>query len=636
MTLDNMRAIKQRWRHFFYSLCLLASLACGMAHAKDHITERAWREDKTGQQSWAELQRQAMTTYNGPLSVGFGSGAIWLRLHIDPNINAAQPEAAEQLVLRIRPAYLDKIELFDPLFPQGIVGRTGDLQHPRHEALQGLDFLLRIPRGAEPRDIWLRLSTTSTRQIDVQALSLDDLNQETTTDTPISGLYIALILVLSMWGIVQGLFSKEPVICSFGLKQLAALFYALTSLGYIRLLWPSSWSATALDQTATISSILGVSTAILFHIVLQSEFDPPPWVRRLHQGMLVLQPLKFLMLLAGSTIEALRLNMLEVMLAPPIFLLSVLLARGWHAQSPVRPSIPKWAAIGFYVILVLFMLLAALPGLGLTEGSQVSLYVVQTHGLFTAFLVLLMLAYRSHVMQGRQQETALALDRSLMQAQQEREIRHEQDNLLAMLAHELKTPLATMYMRLDASASGSNAIKQAIKDMNGVIERCLEAAKLSDRQLRPHFESIEFLGTLQEAISACQRPQYVRLTCPPGISVNTDPQLIFLVLNNLLENACKYAAPDTPIIVNCICPDEPDKPLTLTIANQPGAAGWPQADKVFQKYYRSPHARRQAGTGLGLFVVQNLMYALSGKIDYAPTETHVKFVLQLPRTEHSP
>ena len=60
-------------------------------------------------------------------------------------------------------------------------------------------------------------------------------------------------------------------------------------------------------------------------------------------------------------------------------------------------------------------------------------------------------------------------------------------------------------------------------------------------------------------------------------------------------------------------------------------AGKPEADKIFQKYYRSPHARRKAGTGLGLFLVSRLLDTLGGRIDYLPDEHWVCFAVHLPR-----
>ena len=108
--------------------------------------------------------------------------------------------------------------------------------------------------------------------------------------------------------------------------------------------------------------------------------------------------------------------------------------------------------------------------------------------------------------------------------------------------------------------------------------------------------------------------------------------LLFLVLGNLLENACKYSAAETSIELQCsIVNTLPAQPMVrLELSNLPGKAGWPDAAHVFDKYYRSPQAQRQSGTGLGLYLVKNLAQALGGKIAYQPDATVVRFVLTLP------
>jgi len=289
--------------------------------------------------------------------------------------------------------------------------------------------------------------------------------------------------------------------------------------------------------------------------------------------------------------------------------------------------------LGFYALLVLILATAALPGLALGGGGEASLYLVQAHGLVTGFLVLLMLQYRAHNIQKQQNKTLLELERAQLHALQERKIHEEQGKLLAMLAHEIKTPLATMHMRLDVSAQGSQEIRQAIRDMNNVIERCLQASQTGDRQLTAHPEPVDLVGIVHEAVSSCKNPERIQLDLPDRMPMHTDRQLLFIVLNNLLENACKYAAPESPIHVQLAqaagLPHEPAQ-VELHISNQPGQAGWPDADKVFNKYYRSPHARRQAGTGLGLFLARNLMQTLQGHLAYAPDAQQVRFVLTLP------
>lgn len=600
--------------------------------AQDHIVERAWFEDSTGKMTWQEVEKAPTRTYTGTLSKGFGQSAIWLKLRIDPGASATSSQTTDELVLRIRPVYLDDIRVYDPLAPGGLAGVTGDLHHPRNDKLQSLSFLVPVARGEQPRDVWVRLVSTSTRQIDVQALNLNDLNRRALTHSLMFAGYLGLIAILAIWGLVHWCFSRDAIVGAFGIAQIAALMFALVSLGHLKALWPHDWPAWVLDETATVFSITAVSAAIWFHVLLIREFTPRLWIGRLHHAMVALLPLKLCMLLLGWTTPALQLNMFEVLLAPPIFLGSVLAATGWRQPSPRRPTLARPVVIGFYAILVVMLMGASLPGLGMVNGSEIGLYIVQLHGLASALLLLLLLQYRSHVIQKQQRETVLALERSQLQIQQEREIREEQEKLLAMLAHELKTPLATMHMRLDNNASGSREIRLAIRDMNGVIERCQQTLQLSDHQLAPHPETVDMTDIVRDAASACAQPQRVQLDMPEHLPMCTDRQLWFIALNNLLENACKYAAPETPIQVRVgtTMDNAGMRHLQLEISNKSGKAGTPDTEKVFQKYYRSPHAKRQAGTGLGLYLVRNLMHVMGGSIDYTPTAGTVRFVLRAP------
>lgn len=603
------------------------------AAAQDHITQRSWLEDPSGQLTWTEVAQQRGQSFEGVISLGFGEAPVWVRLRIDPKAQPAPSQADEPLMLRIRPVYLDDIQIFDPLVG-GQIGVIGDLHHPRGQFFEGLDFVVPIARGDAPRDIWLRLSSSSTRQLAVQAVNHDALHHMTSSQQLIFALYVSVILLFSIWGWVQWLFSREKVIGAFALKQAAALVFALGSLGYTRAFWPSDWPAAWLDTTTTLSSIFAVSAAIYFHISLILEFEPPPWVGYLLRVPMLLVPTKLLLVFFDHSMLALRINMVEILLTPFLFLGAVSLARVWDQQENLeKPVLARWVVIGFYSLLVLILLVASLPGLGLAKGGEIPLYLVQVHGLLTAFLILLMLQYRKHVQQARQRDTALALERSQLQAIQERGIREEQEKLLAMLAHELKTPLSTMHMRLDADAQGSREIRHAIRDMNAVIERCLQTAQFSDRQLQANLTPVDLVGVLQDVVSASAEPARVVMQAPDRWTVQTDQQLMHIVLSNLIENACKYAEPSSPIEVKLfsdLAADGVTQKICFEISNLPGRAGWPEASQVFEKYYRSPHARRQAGTGLGLYLVRNLVQVLGGQIDYAPDESHVRFVVCLP------
>lgn len=613
---------------------LWSVLAGRMAHAQDHIVERGWLEDPLGRLTWEQAQRQVTQPFAGTLNRGYGAGVLWLRLRIDPNPGRLASAPADELVLRIRPVYLDEVVVFDPLVPGGQAGVVGDRHHSRNDALQGTDFLMPIARGDAPRDLWLRLQSTSTRQIHVAALHPNTLAPMTLRWNLITSLYIGAVMVLLLWGVVNLVLRRDAVMGSFALMNLTAGLFGLTSLGFLRVFWPLAWSAEALNLLGSASSVVVVGGGVLFHIRFLREFRPATWAMGLLYAMLALVLVNLALLALGHVTWALQSNMVTILLAPPICLVCAMTGRVW-AMAPdaiTEPALTRRMLVTFYVGFLTIFVLSSTTGLGWLPATEWTIYVSQLHTLVSSVLLMLMLQYRAFILSQKRQQAQLALEKTTLQVAHERHMRTEQEKLLAMLAHEIKTPLATMHLRLDGQAKGSREIRQAMREMNSVIERCLQTLQLGDGHLASQVQRLDFVECVRAAVSACSQPERVQVHLPPSLCMQTDLQLLFIVLSNLLENACKYSAPGTPIELHCSVLEAPSATpaVRLELCNQPGQAGWPHPDRVFDKYYRSPQAQRQSGTGLGLYLVRSLTQTLNGSIAYQPDDKLLRFVLTLP------
>lgn len=631
--------LNRPWLRWFALLGVLLGClsSAGFAHAQDHIVERAWLEDPTGQLTWGQVQQRPMQPFEETLNRGFGAAVVWLRLRIDPQAGPAtvQPGGGHSgLVLRIRPVYLDDIQVFDPLVPGGHVGTVGDRHHPRQDVLQGMDFLLPIARGDAPRDLWLRLQTTSTRQIHVAALPPSALVPVTLRWSISTSLYIGAVTVLLLWSIVNLVLRRDAMMGSFALMNLTAGMFGLTSLGFLRVFWPMAWSAEALNVLGSVSSVVVVGAGVLFHVRFLRDFRPAPWAMGLLYAMLALTLVNLTLLVLGRFTWALQSNIVTILLAPPICLLCAITGRVWSMvpDGTAEPALTRRVLVAFYLGFLGIFMLSATTGLGWLPATEWTIYVSQLHTLVSSVLLMLMLQYRAFVLDQQRQRSQLALETTTLQMTHERQLREEQEHLLAMLAHEIKTPLATMHLRLDTQAKGGREIRQAMRDMNGVIERCLQTQQMGDGQLAPEIRQHDLVDAVRAAVGSCSQPHRVQTHLPPTLPVQTDPQLLFIVLSNLLENACKYSASDTTIELQVLPQTDPAAPQTVALAlsNLPGKAGWPDPEHVFDKYYRSPQAQRQSGTGLGLYLVKSLAHTLGGKIAYAPTTQQVCFVLTLP------
>lgn len=222
---------------------------------------------------------------------------------------------------------------------------------------------------------------------------------------------------------------------------------------------------------------------------------------------------------------------------------------------------------------------------------------------------------------------------SLRQAEKERVLREEQEKLFAMLAHELKTPLATV--RMIASSihkEDAQEITRAIRDMNDVIERCVQSGQLADRRLIIHPQTCDLASLLKEVLGGSRWAKRLDLRSTPGLApLQSDPQFLRIIVDNLIDNAGKYSPPESQVLIELALQQREGVPgCVIEVLNLPSDAGWPDPNSLFEKYYRAAHAKRQAGAGLGLFLVEGLVHLLGGQISYEPTSTHIRFCCWLP------
>ena len=203
-----------------------------------------------------------------------------------------------------------------------------------------------------------------------------------------------------------------------------------------------------------------------------------------------------------------------------------------------------------------------------------------------------------------------------------------------MLAHEMKTPLASMRMWMEAGQLQPETMERSIADMNHIIERCVQTGQLAEQGLRPISQCTSPVEITRQCIQTCRASERVDFDAPrTDEMLHTDAQMLSIVLSNLLDNACKYAAPQSRIQVN------------LTPANQDGHAGWswqisnlvgpiglPDPDQLFAKYYRSPRALSLSGSGLGLFLVKGLLELLQASIYYQTKKDQVIFSIWVPNS----
>lgn len=609
------------------ALCTLAS------HAADHISERAYFEDASGTLQLAQVRNASWQSYAGVLSLGYGASAVWLRLRIEPGSTTEK----RPYILRIRPSYLDDIQLYDPAAQPGLAPALGD-RHPHHKgAFSSLNFSFPIARMNQARDIWLRLSTTSTRVIHVEALELDEAIQADRQQELFYSLYLAALTLFLVWAGAQWLQTREPLMGAFAIRQALALGYSLGYMGYLRVFWVDNPVVATPDTLTSVLIIAFVASAYRFDYLMLREHRAHRWALTAFGLLWALCPIYYLLMLLGETRLALAVNMGFVLLSPFLALLTACTVQPSSAfAQEASPVISKSALIVIYGLILVGLSISAFPAMGLVNGVDLSLQGFLFYGLVSGITLLLMLQVRAQ----RMSKQRVVLERQIHIAEQaarlETERRMELGGFLAMLAHELKTPLAVIKMVLGARSATPAMIAEAsrsVRDMNAVIERCLQVDQLDDQRLEPRSAPCHVQQELQIIARQCSDPSRIQLHEACVQPIDTDPALLRIILNNLIDNALKYAAPGTTIEVQvCDASRQGMEGVALKVANQPGPAGSPDPSQVFQKYYRHPKAKRLTGSGLGLYLVAKLCQLLRGEVACVSDPHKVTFDLWLPRS----
>ncbi len=199
---------------------------------------------------------------------------------------------------------------------------------------------------------------------------------------------------------------------------------------------------------------------------------------------------------------------------------------------------------------------------------------------------------------------------------------------VSLVSHQIRAPLTNMrgaVERLQMSCGVNNSscshmftiIDQQVCRLDRLVQDVLDANYLEAGELTLQLEPVSVLPavrrvTEQTRVRLSDRPLYLRET--PGLPlVYADRDRLMEALANLLDNADKYAPPDTAVFIETRA-DE----LEVVISVRDGGPGLPsdRLERIFDKFYRVDGSDAQAayGYGLGLYVCRRLIEAQNGRI----------------------
>ncbi len=214
---------------------------------------------------------------------------------------------------------------------------------------------------------------------------------------------------------------------------------------------------------------------------------------------------------------------------------------------------------------------------------------------------------------------------------------HFKDQVINMLAHDLRNPLTAAALALDTLAIAKNPedqrnnylkpelmqklVQKAREQMN-VVDRMisdilqLSQGEIADIKIFPQRLNLQLLieSVLEQMIGQLQdKQQLIDTDIPQDLPpVYADPERVRQVLVNLLDNASKYTPKDGEIRIVAL--HRTHQKVQVSIIDNGAGIPAAEGELIFQKHYRLTRDQDQSGYGLGLPVCKSIVSAHYGQI----------------------
>lgn len=223
----------------------------------------------------------------------------------------------------------------------------------------------------------------------------------------------------------------------------------------------------------------------------------------------------------------------------------------------------------------------------------------------------------------------------------------QQSNFLLSITHELKSPLASALLNIQTLLKRKSLApdKQQkllenseieLTRLRSLIERLLLTARMEDDQLeynKTDFNLSDLYQNLFEQYESHHGNNFKMTSAiEPAIPFFGDKTLVAAVFANLLDNAVKYTSANGKIDVHLKAKDDG---ILFSVANDAPFISSQDKKNIWKKFYRlgDDRTRSSKGTGLGLYIVQQIVEGHAGEVAIKDVPNGIRFDIVLPMTQ---
>lgn len=599
-------------------------------------------------------------TPSGGLITGQGT-PVWLRLCLQRT-----DAAPDQWILQILPSHLRRIELHDRE-DGSLRTRVRDRDSARNDndfTYRGGAFAL-TPSSTEASVYYVRVSNPRPVALDLLLLDPGAMTHFIALEYGGFGLYLGMMLLVAAINLMFWHRLRDPLYLKYALAVLSIATFAAIVGGYVEQFvpafapfydaaWVASYAACAALMTRFVldafraklyypllyraGTVLVASLAIVALLGIMDAdpgFSPQSALRWLvFAAILAFGAMSVHALLRHRSVRLYAIAFLPLIAG----LLSIAARRFGLADVPLADHLPNIGAL-VHVVLLNFALArrAERADRARQRAQQSALRAAQTsERMLEARVVERTRALDAANAQLHREitERTAAQERLHEALEAERRALHGQRQFIAMLSHELRTPLAVIdttaqaLVNEDADALYTrriNRIRRSVGRLVDFIENLLAEDRIASPS-RMYVRPYDLRTTLRDRHASGER---VRVALPQEpVEIVADPDLIGIVLSNLVDNALKYSSRDTPVDVALHqCGDR----VYVEVADRGPGIAPDERERIFEKYYRAQGGHDRRGSGLGLYLCRELARRHGGDIELLPPNdaggTTVRLVL---------
>ncbi|MBL0053348.1 MAG: HAMP domain-containing histidine kinase [Bacteroidetes bacterium] len=202
-----------------------------------------------------------------------------------------------------------------------------------------------------------------------------------------------------------------------------------------------------------------------------------------------------------------------------------------------------------------------------------------------------------------------------------------QKNFLLSVTHEFKSPLAAVKLNIQTLAKHKLSAEQTkgiiestlseTDRLNDLVENALTAARIDTHSFSLVYSQINLSNLVLSIVQMKQRTNnaYLNVKCniEDNVMVMGDDMALSSVVLNLIENAIKYSFDNVDVLISL---QKQNENAILKIADKGIGMKQSEREKVFEKFFRigNEETRNTKGTGLGLYIVKNIVELHKGSI----------------------